>query len=116
MPSFFSPYAGWNLEQALTERQPQLEKTKALRARAPLSRKAIAALCVASFVAGLLLSGRVALMPADASGDGGGAKEGVRVSGGCGGNKRVSVCCHRALNGYSFFPCSDRQPLHVIEL
>ena len=94
MPFFFSLYAGWNLEQALTERQPQLEKTKALRARAPLSRKAVAALCVVSFVAGLLLSGRVARMPAsaaDAGGDGGGGgKEGVRVSGCGGNNKRVS--------------------------
>ncbi|XP_039810545.1 probable beta-1,3-galactosyltransferase 8 [Panicum virgatum] len=88
---FFSLYAGWNLEQALTERQPQLEKTKALRARAPLSRKAVAALCVVSFIAGLLLSGSVARMPAsaaDAGGDGGGGgKEGVRVSG-CGGNNK----------------------------
>lgn len=75
--------------QALTERQPQLEKTKALRARAPLSRKAVAALCVTSFVAGLLLSGRVSLMSADASRDDG-AKESVRASG-CAGNKRVSV-------------------------
>ncbi|XP_072150137.1 mitotic spindle checkpoint protein MAD1 [Setaria viridis] len=71
---------------ALTERQPQLEKTKALRARAPLSRKAVAALCVTSFVAGLLLSGRVSLMSADASRDDG-AKESVRASG-CAGNKR----------------------------
>ena len=82
------------MEQALTERQPQLEKTKALRARAPLSRKAVLALCVVSFVAGLLLSGRVARMPAsaaDAGGDGGGGgKEGVRVSGCGGNNKRVS--------------------------
>ncbi|KAG2593337.1 hypothetical protein PVAP13_5NG170919 [Panicum virgatum] len=79
------------VDEALTERQPQLEKTKALRARAPLSRKAVAALCVVSFIAGLLLSGSVARMPAsaaDAGGDGGGGgKEGVRVSG-CGGNNK----------------------------
>ncbi|OEL13858.1 Mitotic spindle checkpoint protein MAD1 [Dichanthelium oligosanthes] len=74
-------------QQALTERQPQLEK-KALRARAKLSRKAVVALCVTSFVAGLLVSGKVSLMSAsavDTSMDGS-AKESVRVSR-CG-NKR----------------------------
>jgi hypothetical protein len=117
--TFFYLYAGWNLAQALTERQPQLEKTKALRARAPLSRKAVAALCVASFVAGLLLSGRVPLVPAsaaDAAGDGG-AKQGVRVSG-CGGNKRVSALSLGV--AWLLFACSSRMqfrpPLHLIEL
>ncbi|PWZ08749.1 putative beta-1,3-galactosyltransferase 8 [Zea mays] len=51
---------------ALTERQPQLEK-KPARGRAPLSGKAVAALCVTSFVVGLLLSGNVSLMSASAS-------------------------------------------------
>ncbi|CAO2167236.1 unnamed protein product [Urochloa humidicola] len=75
----------------MTERQPQLEKTKALRARAPLSRKAVVALCVASFVAGLLLSGRVSLMPAsavDAGRDGS-----ARVSG-CGNKRKLGENNH----------------------
>ncbi|KAK1668689.1 hypothetical protein QYE76_056848 [Lolium multiflorum] len=43
--------------------QPQLEKKLLPRGRAPLTGKAVAALCVASFVVGLLLSGRVSLLP-----------------------------------------------------
>uniref|UniRef100_A0A0D9YI59 DUF4094 domain-containing protein n=1 Tax=Oryza glumipatula TaxID=40148 RepID=A0A0D9YI59_9ORYZ len=43
-----------------SERQPQPEK-KPPRTRPPLPGKAVAALCVASFVVGLLLSGRVAV-------------------------------------------------------
>nr|CAB3479005.1 unnamed protein product [Digitaria exilis] len=82
-------------QQAVTERQPQMEKTKALRARAPLSRKAVVALCVTSFVAGLLLSGKVSLTPASSAADmGRGHHDGAKGSGGglrvpgCGGNKR----------------------------
>ncbi|MFW8314676.1 hypothetical protein, partial [Klebsiella pneumoniae] len=51
---------------ARTERQPQLER-KPARGRAPLSGKAVAALCVTSFVVWLLLSGNVSLMSASAS-------------------------------------------------
>jgi hypothetical protein len=76
--------------QALTERQPQLEK-KPMRGRAPLSRKAVAALCVASFVVGLLFSGKVSLTPESGSRDG--AKEGARASSGCE-SKRVSLRIH----------------------
>nr|CAB3474975.1 unnamed protein product [Digitaria exilis] len=73
-----------------------MEKTKALRARAPLSRKAVVALCVTSFVAGLLLSGKVSLTPASSAADMGredhdgakGSGGGLRVPG-CGGNKRL---------------------------
>ncbi|KAM0890865.1 hypothetical protein ACQ4PT_026765 [Festuca glaucescens] len=43
--------------------QPQLEKKLLPRGRAPLTGKAVAALCVASFAVGLLLSGRVSLLP-----------------------------------------------------
>jgi hypothetical protein len=71
--------------QALTERQPQLEK-KPMRGRAPLSRKA-----VASFVVGLLFSGKVSLTPESGSRDG--AKEGARASSGCE-SKRVSLRIH----------------------
>ncbi|XP_066311545.1 mitotic spindle checkpoint protein MAD1-like [Miscanthus floridulus] len=67
---------------ALTERQPQLEK-KPPRGRAPLSGKAVAALCVTSFVVGLLLSGNVSLMSASASSsrDTAENEKSVRVSG-----------------------------------
>ena len=78
--------------QALTERQPQLEK-KPPRGRAPLSGKAVAALCVTSFVVGLLLSGKVSLMSASASvsssRDSAENEKSSRVSG-CD-NKRVSL-------------------------
>ncbi|CAD6235670.1 unnamed protein product [Miscanthus lutarioriparius] len=69
-------------QQALTERQPQLEK-KQPRGRAPLSGKAVAALCVTSFVVGLLLSGNVSLMSASASSrrDSAENEKSVRVSG-----------------------------------
>ncbi|CAL4972864.1 unnamed protein product [Urochloa decumbens] len=78
---------------ALTERQPQLEKTKALRARAPLSRKAVAALCVACFVAGLMLSGRVSLMSASAAD--GSAKESTSVrASGCGNKRKLGENNH----------------------
>ncbi|KAJ1286475.1 hypothetical protein BS78_03G354800 [Paspalum vaginatum] len=53
---------------ALTERQPQLEK-KPPRGRAALSGKSVVALCVASFVVGLLLSGNVSLMSSSSDGD-----------------------------------------------
>ncbi|ONM35926.1 Mitotic spindle checkpoint protein MAD1 [Zea mays] len=53
--------------QALAERQPQLEKKPPRGGRAPLSGKAVAALCVTSFVVGLLLSGNVSLMSASAA-------------------------------------------------
>uniref|UniRef100_A0ACD5XBE5 Uncharacterized protein n=1 Tax=Avena sativa TaxID=4498 RepID=A0ACD5XBE5_AVESA len=43
--------------------QPQLEKKLLPRGRAPLTAKAVLALCVASFAVGLLLSGRVSLLP-----------------------------------------------------
>ncbi|XP_062181681.1 mitotic spindle checkpoint protein MAD1-like [Phragmites australis] len=67
--------------EALTERQPQLEK-KPPRARAPLSGKAVAALCFTSFVVGLLLSGKVSLLPASApSASRYSAKESTRASG-----------------------------------
>ncbi|KAL5673189.1 hypothetical protein ACJX0J_017495, partial [Zea mays] len=52
---------------ALAERQPQLEKKPPRGGRAPLSGKAVAALCVTSFVVGLLLSGNVSLMSASAA-------------------------------------------------
>uniref|UniRef100_J3L6D6 DUF4094 domain-containing protein n=1 Tax=Oryza brachyantha TaxID=4533 RepID=J3L6D6_ORYBR len=50
-------------QQALTtpERQPQPEK-KPPRTRAPLPGKAVVALCVASFLVGLLLSGRAPML------------------------------------------------------
>ena len=74
------------------ERQPQLEK-KPPRGRAPLSGKAVAALCVTSFVVGLLLSGNVSLMSASASvsssRDSAENEKSVRVSG-CD-SKRVSL-------------------------
>ncbi|KAL5221719.1 hypothetical protein ABZP36_026432 [Zizania latifolia] len=53
------------------------------RAKAPLSGKAVAALCVASFVVGLLLSGRVPLLPA--------ASKDMTSSAGCMKNKRAML-------------------------
>lgn len=76
--------------QALTERQPQLEK-KAMRGKAPLSRKAVAALCIASFVVGLMFSGKVSLTSESGSSwDDDSAKVGARAASGCDNNKRVS--------------------------
>jgi hypothetical protein len=43
--------------------QPQLEKKLLPRGRAPLTAKAVVVLCAASFAVGLLLSGRVSLLP-----------------------------------------------------
>ncbi|CAM0883892.1 unnamed protein product [Alopecurus aequalis] len=43
--------------------QPQLEKKLLPRGRAPLTGKAVAALCVASFAVGLLISGRLSILP-----------------------------------------------------
>lgn len=74
--------------QALTERQPQLEK-KPPRGRAVLSGKAVAALCVTSFVVGLLLSGNVSLMSSSSRDGAESDDKSIRVSG-CD-NKRVSV-------------------------
>ncbi|GJM92391.1 hypothetical protein PR202_ga08864 [Eleusine coracana subsp. coracana] len=68
---------------ALTERQPQLEKKPLRGTRAPLSRKAVAALCIASFVVGLLFSGKVSLTSESGSWDEGSAKESARGSAGC---------------------------------
>ncbi|KAL6616480.1 hypothetical protein ACP70R_038750 [Stipagrostis hirtigluma subsp. patula] len=70
---------------ALTERQPQLEK-KPVRPRAPMSGKAVAALCVASFVVGLLLTGRVSLLSASGPSA---IRGGAKVGSGCE-NKRFS--------------------------
>jgi hypothetical protein len=47
----------------LTQAQPQLEKKLLPRGRAPLTAKAVVVLCAASFAVGLLLSGRVSLLP-----------------------------------------------------
>jgi hypothetical protein len=78
------------LVQAQTERQPQLEK-KPPRGKAPLSGKAVAVLCVTSFIVGLLLSGNVSLMSASASSsrDSAENEKSIRASG-CD-NKRVSL-------------------------
>jgi hypothetical protein len=75
--------------QALTERQPQLEK-KPMRGKAPLSRKAVIALCVASFIVGLLFSGgKVSLTSESGSRDG--AKEESTRASGCE-TKHAEVC------------------------
>jgi hypothetical protein len=101
--------------QALTERQPQLEK-KPMRGKAPLSRKVVVALCVASFVVGMLFSGgKVSLTPESGSRDGA-KEEGTRASG-CE-NERVKVCvyCVHISRTYSVvaeqsrwhaYPCSS---------
>lgn len=60
--------------------QPQLEKKLLPRGRAPLTGKAVAALCVASFAVGLLLSGRVSLLPSSVSAPG---KETTNSASGC---------------------------------
>uniref|UniRef100_A0A0D9V8I3 DUF4094 domain-containing protein n=1 Tax=Leersia perrieri TaxID=77586 RepID=A0A0D9V8I3_9ORYZ len=80
------------LSSSERQQQQQSPEKKPARARPPLPGKAVAALCVASFVVGLLLSGRVAmpLLPPGSSSPAARASNYMAFSSGCE-NKRAKL-------------------------